>query len=1362
MLGLAASLSMLERVLAQPSEETPGPLDKRRANGLGVVALTPERQRAATALEGRISDVRIDYDAITGAPRWISSPDAFLSGPDVEDELVPRTSETASESSACNDPYRMVKAFLLQNTPLFEHGPSVLTNATMTREFTTPHNGMKTIAWQQQVDGIPVFGAYLVAHITRSGELVNLSSQFLPDSEAAARMDRVSRLALEKSPPVRPAQAVANATANIGGTLAAGDVVPVDVSPQELNGWQRFSAHALSGNARARLSWVPMRRDLISLCWEVQSTRRGHDETFRVLIDAQRGEAIVRNCLTDHVSPATYLVFPSDSPSPFSPGNQVPSSYQPPESANNRVPHTLSALSPVASPNGWINDGITETLGNNIDAHLDRDDNDQPDLPRPNGGPSRVFQPPLDLTVRNPPMGYGDAAVVNAFYWVNWFHDRLYDLGFTEAAGNFQQDNFGRGGQGNDRIQVDVQDGCDPPYYFFNGAGFTYQTDGTSGRLRLRIFDGPTPDRDAAFDAEVIFHELSHGHCQRSVGAGEPFGSDKYQSRGLKEGWGDFYALSLLSDLSDDVHAKYAIGGYVTKERSPGFLQNYYFGLRRYPYTTDMGEHDPVNYNPLTFRDIDPNRADRPSCDPDHPPRNPRCCETCQWKNTADEPHNMGEVWGVTLWGLRANLIERYGFEEGNELTLRLVTDGMVLLPPDPNFIQARDAILQADLVNTGGANHGEIWAAFARRGMGDGAWAPDSTTTIGVVESFNMPPAGGQLWSYTTGGAIYSSPAIGPDGTIYVGSTDGYLHAIHLDGQLRWAFTEPAPYGSFNSSPMVGPDGTIYARRRDGYLYAVNPNGTRKWKTLVNCDSWVSPALGTDGTIYVAGYTDLKAIRSADGAILWTFPTGNTIYSSPAIAPDGTIYFGGMDTKVYAVNPNTHQAKPGWPVVTGGAVVSSPAIDRDGTIYVGSSDGKLYALKPDGTYKWSPLTLSLGSGVDSSPALGPDGTIYVGCWDHKVYAVNPATGQVKSGWPYTTGYAVRSSPAVAADGTIFIGSDDGKVYALNPDGTAVGAPWPLQTSGQVFSSPVIGTNGTVYVGSGNDKLYALASLRGAARSVWPVFRRDPWHTGSPAALTLSSGTMLVDQDFQFQVNGLSGLEVEIDASHNLSSWSKLGELALSGGPATFTDAAASGYSYRFYRARSGSFCSGGIGYTRVTVPGNGVQALIANQLDAPPNTLSSLMPVMPDGCQVVKWTGSQWVSYIWDVLEGGWLPNGNATLAPGEGAFLCNNTTEPLTVNFIGAVKEGHLVNPIPAGYSVRSSMVPQNGWVASDLGYPPGFGDQVRLWLGGMWQAHTFQSPSGSWSPAEPVVGAGEAFFLYRTGSSPTEWVRDFVVCP
>src|SRR5204863_3075365 len=136
------------------------------------------------------------------------------------------------------------------------------------------------------------------------------------------------------------------------------------------------------------------------------------------------------------------------------------------------------------------------------------------DLPRPQGSPFRVFDFPMDLMTQDP-TNYGPAAVVQLFYLANWYHDKMYPLGFTESAGNFQTTNFNRGGLGNDAVQADAQDGSG-----FNNANFSAPRDGIPGRMQMFIFDGPSPDRDGDLDADVMCHEYTHGLSGRLVGGG--------------------------------------------------------------------------------------------------------------------------------------------------------------------------------------------------------------------------------------------------------------------------------------------------------------------------------------------------------------------------------------------------------------------------------------------------------------------------------------------------------------------------------------------------------------------------------------------------------------------------------------------------------------------------------------------------------------------------------------------------------------------------------------------------------------------------------------------------------------------------
>jgi len=312
----------------------------------------------------------------------------------------------------------------------------------------------------------------------------------------------------------------------------------------------------------------------------------------------------------------------------------------------------------------------------------------------------------------------------------------------------------------------------------------------------------------------------------------------------------------------------------------------------------------------------------------------------------------------------------------------------------------------------------------------------------------------------------------------------DGYsVESVFVYTGIKWIFKSN---NKILSSPAIGSDGTIYVGSYDNYLYAINPDGTLKWRFKTGWAVHSSPAIGSDGTIYVGSYDNYLYAINPDGTIKWRFKTGLYVISSPAIGSDGTIYVGSYDDYLYALNPD---GTIKWRFQTRRDVSSSPAIGSDGTIYVGSGDDYLYALNPDGTIKW---WFKTGGWIRSSPAIGSDGTIYVGSDDNYLYALNPDR-TIK--WRFKTGSWIRSSPAIGSDGTIYVGSHDDYLYAINPDGTL---KWQFQTGGNVISSPAIGSDGTIYVGSNDGNLYALISeSQGLANSPWPKFHHDSQNTGN-------------------------------------------------------------------------------------------------------------------------------------------------------------------------------------------------------------------------------------------------------------------------
>ena len=345
-------------------------------------------------------------------------------------------------------------------------------------------------------------------------------------------------------------------------------------------------------------------------------------------------------------------------------------------------------------------------------------------------------------------------------------------------------------------------------------------------------------------------------------------------------------------------------------------------------------------------------------------------------------------------------------------------------------------------------------------------------------------------LWSFETGDEVTSSPAIGPDDTVYVGSKDHKVYALDgKTGAIKWEYTSKTKIGA---PPAIGSDGTVYIGTglTGAELLALEgTTGEKKWAFRVGQGIPSAPAIGADGTLYFGSKTQKVYAVNADGTKKWEFETGGAIYSSPAIGADGTVYIGSGDNKLYALDGTTGTNK--WEFTTGGRIPSSPAIHPGGRVFFGSTDGKVYAFSAYGERRWYSVT---GGQVHSSPVIGsPHGTIYIGSNDGKVYALSWGNGAKK--WEFEAGKGVRSTPAIGSDGTLYVGSMDGKIYAL--DGATGIKKWEYETGGEVYSSPAIGPNGTVYVGSNDGKIYALASgSKGLAKSAWPMRGRNAAHSG--------------------------------------------------------------------------------------------------------------------------------------------------------------------------------------------------------------------------------------------------------------------------
>ena len=1082
--------------------QTPLPnLDARTRNT--SASIMPEKSAALDHLRQTSPGVKVEFEPVSGAPKMVSSTGGFLTGPDGNGGTI---SAKNLASFAVTDPQHVTKSFLQEHRALFGHGPEALTTARVRRDAVTAHNGLRTMVWEQQADGIALFESTLISHTTRQGELVSISSQFISNPEAAATRGTPDRASLVSNPLVSARQAIAVAARNVGEKVEAEALVPIGSAAPAAEQRQKFSANVLKGEAEAKLIWLPMDKDTLRLCWDVMLMSKTRGEMYRILVDVRTGDVLLRRCLTSYLSNASYRVWTSDSPSPFSPGWPTPTNLQPAIVPRTLV--TLAAMDTNASPDGWIPDGGNETVGNNVDAHTDWNNDDLPDLPRPQGSPFRVFDFAVDLSTQDP-TAYAPAAVVQLFYLCNRYHDQLYALGFDEAAGNFQSNNFARGGAGNDAVQADAQDGSG-----VNNANFSTPPDGSPGRMQMYIFSPQTPRRDGDLDAEIVYHEATHGVSWRLVGGGQALGD--VQSDGMGEGWSDFYALALLSEASDNVNGNFAIGGYATYQLAGG-TQNYYFGIRRYPYSTDMTK------SPLTFKDIDPAQASDHSGVPRGPIGSP----------DGSEVHNEGEVWCVTLNEARVNLINKFGWATGNQLMLQLATDGMKLTVPHPNFLQARDAIIQADIVNNGGANSNVLWAAFAKRGLGLSATSPASSTTSGLHEAFDVPndlrisPAAG------------FSASGGPNGPFNFTSQNIVLTNIGV-ALLNWTLASTSAWLQVSSS-----GGTLASGAATTVQFKLNTVASN-----LTAGSYLATAQFSNTTMGVALEPLTFTLVVLGAPVITSQPTNQTVFAGEPVTLSANVH--GLPTLSYRWRFNSTNI-PNATNLT--LTISGITTNQAGN----------YTLF---------ISNYLGTATSSVAVL----TVLLQPANHLCNSAFVVSGFFYTNEQSTINASSSGDPIPSCIGTQF---GKGVWYVFTP---ATSGNLMVDTIGSSFDTVLgiySGTCGTLtQIGCDDDSggNYTSATTNSVLAGATYFIQAGGWngasgnlffHTRFISSQLVLTPISVQNCLFNFSINGPSTSNFVLQTSANLSSWTNISTNSLSAsGSAFFTDSNICSRPVSFYRAR--------------------------------------------------------------------------------------------------------------------------------------------------------------------------------------------------
>ena len=669
--------------------------------------------------------------------------------------------------------------------------PNDLDNSIITGTYIIPASAIRMVYLQQSYKNIPVYNQLYVLAF-KNEKLVSVAGSRIAAIEQKTGNDR-------SAPSITAIDAVMTAAAESKVKIQE-MIIPVNI----LRDGQKFEFGRLGvskENIFAELIWFPLREgNEVKLAWQVFITPQNTSDYWLIRVDANTNSVISKENLTvscnwgegnhsakEHfaetkrtnqhsvaiqndnkvkeenkplvVNNATYRVIKYPAESPIHPGG-----------GHQLVTNPWTMTPGNATTLGWHYDGAVyydSTRGNNAFAYEDRDANNLPgyaglsSTPQPNllfdFTPDYTLEPPVRTPAPNQQFN-----TTNLFYWNNLIHDLSYIYGFTETARNFQNDNQGRGGIGNDYVLAEAQDGSGS-----NNANFSSPPDGNRGRMQMYLWTAPTPDRDGDVDNGIILHEYTHGISNRMTGTGSGCLSNVEQ---MGEGWSDYLGLMMTHDWAtatppDGFNNPRGIGTYALNQPITGP------GIRQYRYTTNMA------INPMTY-------ANLPS---------------------VAVPHGVGTIWCTALWDMTWYIIQQAGINPnlfnpagvgGNSIALKLVIEGLRLQPCSPGFIDGRNAILKADTLFFGAQYSCAIMEAFARRGMGVGASQGSSSVrgdeTITFVDGKPVISAQPQNVSVCSGNnATFSVTATGLNVTYqWQLSTDGGANFNNIGGATSSSYT--------------------------------------------------------------------------------------------------------------------------------------------------------------------------------------------------------------------------------------------------------------------------------------------------------------------------------------------------------------------------------------------------------------------------------------------------------------------------------------------------------------------------------------------------------------------------------------------
>lgn len=687
--------------------------------------LLQPQQAVISNMARNVPDLAFTFDSTSGVVSSLSSQTGYLTEPKKGQEAV-----------------SVAKDFLTSNAATLGMTAKDLSNLEVTDRVYSKLTGVTHVYMQQIHEGLPVYNGQMQVNLDKEQRVMSVNNSAMADMAASVAA-------------VKPAldlpSAVGKAAQHLGIASAA--------SPKILSapsGVQQITSVDPAGISReaiqGKLMWLPIHKGMMRLVWNFQIHTLDQLHVYDFTVDAESGKVWTR---FDWVAADQYRVYAKPAESP----NHV--SLLPPADGRTLVDNPAN---PSASPfrwhdtNGSAGAEFTTTRGNNVYAYTDTDANNAPDAgPGPNGGSSLLFDFPINLN--SEPGTYQNSAVTNLFYWNNILHDVQYQYGFDEAAGNFQLNNYGKGGLGNDAVLAEAQDGSGT-----NNANFMTPPDGTAPRMQMYLWNRTTPEKDGDLDNGIIIHEYGHGISTRLVG-GPSNANCLTNNQQPGEGLSDWWTLAYTAKPGDKGTDARGIGTYAFGQPTSGE------GIREQPYSTDP------RVNTWTYASINGMRI----------------------------PHGVGSVWAQAAWEVYWALVDHWGFDPnlynamgsaGNQRMMLYVNEGLKNTACNPTFTQVRDGIIDAAKVLHNGEDVCRIWTAFAAFGLGTDAVSGGSISTS-PTNGFSVPAA----CQATNGPSVtITTPTVG---TTVSGSITVSASASDNEGVSRVEFfVDDAIKGAATDSP--------------------------------------------------------------------------------------------------------------------------------------------------------------------------------------------------------------------------------------------------------------------------------------------------------------------------------------------------------------------------------------------------------------------------------------------------------------------------------------------------------------------------------------------------------------------------------